>query len=122
MVTHIEIGGHQIGPGYPCFIIAEAGVNHNGSLDMARQLVDVAADAGADAVKFQTFKTENVISRNAAKATYQVETTGDGESQFDMVKALELKDYETASDEMLNSKWARQVGERAVRLSKRMRA
>ncbi|MDY0193550.1 MAG: N-acetylneuraminate synthase [Aliarcobacter butzleri] len=72
------------------FIIAEAGVNHNGSLVLAKKLIDVAADAGADAVKFQTFKTENVISKNAQKADYQKETTGKNESQYDMVKKLEL--------------------------------
>lgn len=90
MVAHIEIAGRRIGPGHPCFIIAEAGVNHNGSLDMARQMVDVAVGAGADAIKFQTFKTENLISQDAPKAAYQLETTGGAESQFAMLKALEL--------------------------------
>ena len=72
------------------FIIAEAGVNHNGSVDMAKRLIDSAVDAGADAVKFQTFKSENVISRGAPKAEYQKETTDSEESQLDMVKKLEL--------------------------------
>ena len=90
MVTAIDIAGRQVGPGHPCFIIAEAGVNHNGSLEMARQLVDVAAQAGADAVKFQTFKAEKVVSRQAPKAAYQLQTTDTGESQLDMVKRLEL--------------------------------
>ena len=72
------------------FIIAEAGVNHNGSLEMAFQLIDVAVVAGADAVKFQTFKAEKVIAVNAPKAGYQKETTGSDESQLEMVKKLEL--------------------------------
>ncbi len=72
------------------FIIAEAGVNHNGSVTLAKQLIDVAAEAGADAVKFQTFKTEQLVSRNAKKADYQLEHTDVGESQFDMIKKLEL--------------------------------
>ena len=72
------------------FIIAEAGVNHNGSVELAKQLVDVAVQAGVDAVKFQTFKAENLVSKNAQKAAYQKETTDKQESQFDMIKKLEL--------------------------------
>jgi len=71
-------------------VIAEAGVNHNGSLDMARELIDVAAAAGADAVKFQTFNAERMISRHAAKADYQKWTTGAAESQLEMLRRLEL--------------------------------
>jgi len=82
------------------YIIAEAGVNHNGSLDLARQLIDVAADAGADAVKFQTFKAQNLVSKSAAKAEYQVNTTGSVESQFDMIQKLELD--ESAHRELIS--------------------
>ncbi|MES2808650.1 MAG: N-acetylneuraminate synthase [Bacteroidota bacterium] len=72
-------------------IIAEAGVNHNGSMDLAKQLIDVAAEAGADYVKFQTFKSELVISKNAKKADYQIANTEDEvESQLEMVKKYEL--------------------------------
>ncbi|MBI5568748.1 MAG: N-acetylneuraminate synthase [Desulfomonile tiedjei] len=86
----VHLGRFAIGPGMPCFIIAEAGVNHNGNLETALRLIDAAVDAGVDAVKFQTFKTERVMSRFAPKAQYQVRTTGEDESQFDMVKRLEL--------------------------------
>lgn len=72
------------------FIIAEAGVNHNGSVELAKRLIDVARNSGADAVKFQTFKAENLVSKNAQKAAYQKQTTDAGESQFDMIKKLEL--------------------------------
>lgn len=76
------------------FIIAEAGVNHNGSVDMAKQLILTAAKAGADAVKFQTFKSEKVISKFAEKADYQKQTTQSNESQLEMVKKLELNEEE----------------------------
>jgi len=72
------------------FIIAEAGVNHNGDMALARELIDIAVTAKADAVKFQTFITKNVISRYAEQAAYQIENTGKVESQLDMVKRLEL--------------------------------
>ena len=72
------------------FIIAEAGVNHNGSIEIAKELIDVAVEAKVDAVKFQTFKTENLVSKSAQKADYQKETTNASESQFEMIKKLEL--------------------------------
>jgi len=74
-------------------IIAEAGVNHNGSLETARRLIDAACNAGADFVKFQTFKAEKLVSKNARKAAYQQQNMPDGEStQFDMLRKLELSD------------------------------
>ncbi len=89
-MAEMKIGERRVGPGFPCFVIAEAGINHNGDLDMARRLIDVAADAGADAVKFQTFKAELVISAAAPKAGYQLENTDPGESQLQMAKKCEL--------------------------------
>jgi N-acetylneuraminate synthase len=72
------------------FIIAEAGVNHDGDVERARQLIDVAAEAGADAVKFQTFKAEHLVSRHARKADYQTRTTGGAEGQLAMLRKLQL--------------------------------
>ncbi|MBU0609702.1 MAG: N-acetylneuraminate synthase [Armatimonadetes bacterium] len=72
------------------FVIAEAGVNHNGDIAVAQRQVDAAADAGADAIKFQTFKTERLVTRSAPKAEYQATATGSGESQFEMLHKLEL--------------------------------
>ena len=71
-------------------IIAEAGVNHNGSIELAKKLIDVAAEAGADFVKFQTFKAETLVTQTADKAEYQKEITNTDETQFEMIKKLEL--------------------------------
>jgi len=81
----------------PVAIIAEAGVNHNGRIDLACRLIDEAASAGADFVKFQTFRAKNLVSTGAPKASYQQKTTEDSESQFDIIQRLELRpeDHET---------------------------
>lgn len=72
------------------FIIAEAGVNHNGDINIAKKMIDVACEAGVDAIKFQTFKTEKLVCANAEKAEYQKKTTEKNESQAEMLKKLEL--------------------------------
>ncbi|MBI4799470.1 MAG: N-acetylneuraminate synthase family protein, partial [Desulfarculus sp.] len=88
--TVLDIGGRLVGSGQPCFIIAEAGVNHNGSLARALDLVRAAAACGADAVKFQSFRAEEVASAAAPKAAYQVANTGGGQGQLQMLSGLEL--------------------------------
>ena len=88
----VSIANRLVGEGEPCFIIAEAGVNHNGDVNLAKRLIEVAKESGADAVKFQTFKAEEVVTRGAEKAEYQKRTTGKEESQYDMLKKLELSE------------------------------
>lgn len=91
----VRIADRLIGEGEPCFVIAEAGVNHNGDINLAEKLIDTAREAGADAVKFQTYKAEEVVTGGAEKAGYQKETASTDESQYDMIKRLELsaKDF-----------------------------
>ena len=72
------------------FVIAEAGVNHNGDMGIAKEMIDVASESGVDAIKFQTFKAEKLILKNIEKAPYQKVTTNSGESQYDMLKRLEV--------------------------------
>ena len=90
----IQIGDHAIGEGQPCFIIAEAGVNHNGDLELGFKLVDLALNAGADAIKFQTFRPEALVSRDAPKADYQLESTAPEDSQLTMLQRLALTEDE----------------------------
>lgn len=85
----IKIADKIIGENQPCFIIAEAGVNHNGDIEKAKKLIDVAKESGADAVKFQTWITEEIMTKNAKKAEYQ-KSNGDLESFYDSIKKLEL--------------------------------
>lgn len=92
MVKPVQIGVRAVGADLPCLVIAEAGVNHNGSLEMALRLVDAAAEAGADVVKFQTFKSEEVVTPTAPQADYQLRNIGMIQSQLDMIRNLELPD------------------------------
>ena len=86
----IHIAGKSIGPGHPVFIIAEAGSNHNRDMPTARRLIDAAADAGADAVKFQTYSAETLYSKRTPKMSYLKDLTGDGETVWDLIKKVEL--------------------------------
>jgi N,N'-diacetyllegionaminate synthase len=92
MVIHeVMLGDRPVGGSHPVFVLAEAGVNHNGSLEMAYQLVDAAAASGADSVKFQTFNAEKLVTRQSPKAQYQLETTDQSETQYEMLKKLQLE-------------------------------
>lgn len=90
MIKVIKVSGRKIGQGERCFVIAEAGVNHNGDVAIAMKLIKAAKEAGADCVKFQTFKAEQLVTADAPKAQYQLEVTDRSESQFVMLKKLEL--------------------------------
>lgn len=86
----IRIGQRLVGSDQPCFIIAEAGVNHNGDMRLAHKLIESAHAAGADSVKFQSFVADDLVTSSAPKARYQVETTKDSGGQYEMLKSLEL--------------------------------
>lgn len=90
----ISIGKKTIGFGFPVFIIAEAGVNHNGDIAVAGKIVSEAKRCGADCVKFQTFKAERIVTVNSPKAHYQLKTTNPAQSQMEMLKELELSEQD----------------------------
>ena len=106
MIAPVQIGNRLVGQGQPCFVIAEAGVNHNGRLETAIALIEEAKKAGADAVKFQTFTPENVITAGAPKTPYQLQTTEKNESQLEMLRKLQL----THEDFCVLKKHADKVG------------
>ena len=98
---HIAIQNHVIGDGRPVWVIAEAGVNHNGEMSLALELIHAVKESGADCVKFQTFRADDLVSKLSPKANYQLETTDPKQSQYEMLKALELKmeDFSKLKDE-----------------------
>jgi N,N'-diacetyllegionaminate synthase len=100
MLKKIKIGKYTVGEGQPVFIIAEAGVNHNGKLALDKKLVDAAKSAGADAVKFQTFDAKELVTSSAGMAAYQKRNTGKSEEQLKMLERLELSadDFKVLAD------------------------
>ena len=104
----INIGNNFIENKTPSFIIVEAGVNHNGSLELVKKLIDAAKEVGADAVKFQTFKAENIVLKGAPKAEYQIKNRGNNKSQYEdygvllQIKTNELIDIHPIN---WNVKW-----------------
>jgi len=94
MDNRVLIGNTRIGTGEPCFIIAEAGVNHNGDLNRAIHMIDAAVEAGANAIKFQTINAENLVTRTAEKAEYQKTNRRDSSTQYQMLKKLQLSESE----------------------------
>ena len=88
--NELRIGDRKVGTEHKAFLIAEAGVNHNGSLELARRMIDAAVGAEVDAVKFQTFNVADLILKNVEKAPYQKKTTGGSEDQFEMLEKLQI--------------------------------
>lgn len=91
-MREIKTGDRVVGEGELCLIIAETGLNHNGGINLARRLINIAKEAGADAAKLKTFKAEELVTTHAGKAQYQKETTGAEESQFGMIKKVKLSE------------------------------
>ena len=89
-----KIQDKYVGGDHPLFFIAEAGVNHNGSIELGKKLIDIAKSAGADAVKFQTFRADELNTKTAPKSTYHVETTGDDDDQswYELLKTQEISE------------------------------
>jgi sialic acid synthase SpsE len=130
--TTITIGSRTVGPGHRCYVIAEAGVNHDGDVAEAHRLVDAAADAGADAVKFQTWKTELLCRPGAPKAEYQKANDGAQDDQFAMLKRLELPyeahaelqaharerniDFLSTPDEIVSARFLHALGVPAIKV------
>ena len=110
--TLMTIAGREIGPGHPCFVIAEAGVNHNGDVAMAHELIDLAVAAGADAVKFQTFHPDALVSEQAAAAPYQ-QTSG-ASQQHSMLEelTLPLSAWQSLSDHASSRKCGHNASEK----------
>lgn len=88
--SSLRIGSHLVGAKEPCFVIAEVGVNHNGNIGLAHRLIESAAEAGADSVKFQIFQTDQLVAKDAPLATYQKRSSEEWGNQRDMLKDLEL--------------------------------
>ncbi|MBU1632422.1 MAG: N-acetylneuraminate synthase family protein [Nanoarchaeota archaeon] len=105
-VVQIKIGNKIIGKDQPCFIIAEAGINHNGSLELAKQLIDMSVEAGVDAVKFQTFIAEEEVTKKAQKVEYQKDNSENDESYLEMIKRLELNE----EDHLILMNYCKQKG------------
>jgi N,N'-diacetyllegionaminate synthase len=129
----VRIGKRVIGEGNPCFIIAEIGVNHNGDLQLAKKMISAAVKSGADAVKFQTWITDETIVKDIPKPFYQTVTTGSEESQYEMAKKLELNekdfsalakfavahdiDFLSTPEGITCTDWLDRIGVRAYKIS-----
>lgn len=106
MTTDIKIGGRKVGLNAPCFIVAEIGVNHNGDIELAKKMISEAKSCGADAVKFQTFTADQLVTRETPKVKYQENTTSNQESHYDMIKKFEL----SKDDHVILKKYCELIG------------